>query len=79
MWDGRLFDREGRVFGFGREVDRAEIPDLLVDSAVQMAVYASGGPLRWVDPAACARVWREELAPNMHDVKGWKPPLRAPG
>ncbi|HET9442327.1 MAG TPA: hypothetical protein VFO65_03320 [Acidimicrobiales bacterium] len=24
-------------------------------------------------------VWRSEIAPNFHDVVGWKPPVGAPG
>lgn len=84
MWarggGSRLWDRDGLEWtDSGAEVDRGEAERLLADPDVPAVLSMCTGPLRWLDGRDRLQVWRTEIAPNFHDVPGWKPPAGAPG
>ena len=84
MWarggGSRLWDRDGLEWtDSGEELDQAESERLLADLAVPAVMSMGAGPLRWLDGSERLHVWRTDIAPNFHDVSGWKPPPGAPG
>ncbi len=85
MWaaggGSRLWDREGFEWqDADKEVDHAEAERMLRSADVPVVISMGAGPLRWIDDVAeRVAVWRSEIAPNFHDVAGWKPPRGAPG
>ena len=83
MWasaGNRLWDRDGLEWeDADAEVDRAEAERMLRSADVPVVVSMGTGPLRWLDGDERMSVWRNEIAPNFHDLPGWKPPPGAPG
>src|SRR2546423_12370217 len=62
------------------ELSRAEVVELLADSAVKVGVHQNyGDPLRWVPPELTQHFWRSEIEPDFFDNPGWQPPRSAPG
>jgi hypothetical protein len=79
-WDGRLWDRVGRVhLRAVEELDRAAVLDLLRADDVEVVVSSGAGRLRWLDPGERMDVWTTELAPQFHDRSDWRPPATARG
>jgi hypothetical protein len=79
-WDGRLWDRAGRVhLRAAEELDQATVLDLLRADDVEVAVSTGAGQLRWLDQGERMSVWSIELAPQFHDRPNWRPPADAPG
>ena len=66
-WDGRLWDRAGRQYEKGSEPTRDEAKVLLDQPAVQVAIQEFTLPLQWVEPAERPSVWKDKLAPRLHD------------
>ena len=76
----RLWDREGMEWeSAGTEVDRVEAERILRSADVPVAVSVGSSTLRWLDGGERMSVWAIEIAPNFHDVAGWRPPVGAPG
>jgi hypothetical protein len=57
----------------------AGAPDPLAGASIPVAVSWCTGPLRWLDGPERMTVWKPEIAPNFHDVAGWRPPPGTPG
>jgi hypothetical protein len=79
-WDGRLWDRAGRVHHrVIEELDRAVVLDLLRADDVEVVVSSGAGLLRWLDRGERMNIWSTELSPQFHDQPDWRPPANAPG
>jgi len=79
LWDGRMWDRQGRQFELARELDRADAKTFLNEGDIQVAIASGTAALQWIEPADWGRAWSEGILPRLHDNTDWRPPPSAPG